>query len=142
LNLNLHPSAIDIGYRAIDKADAIRRAGQLLVEAGSCAADYIEAMLQRESKFPTLICDGVAIPHGELAHLQHVHFSLLSVVHLTEPIEWHEGKVELVFGLAARQGENLEILGKVADALQMPDFWLNFRGCSHPDEVIGLLGKH
>jgi mannitol/fructose-specific phosphotransferase system IIA component len=142
LNLNLHPSAIDIGYRAIDMADAIRRAGQLLVEAGSCAADYIEAMLQRESKFPTLICDGVAIPHGELAHLQHVHFSLLSVVHLSEPIEWHEGKVELVFGLAARQGENLEILGKVADALQMPDFWLNFRGCSHPDEVIGLLGKH
>lgn len=58
--------AIEIGYEAIDKNDAIRRAGKLLLKTGYVEESYVEAMIQVcEELGPYIVLiPGLAMPHA------------------------------------------------------------------------------
>lgn len=58
--------AIEIGYEAIDKNDAIRRAGKLLQKTGYVEESYVEAMIQVcEELGPYIVLiPGLAMPHA------------------------------------------------------------------------------
>ena len=55
---------IQLQATAIDKADAIRQAGQLLVYLGCVQPAYVDGMLAREQSMSTYLGSGVSIPHG------------------------------------------------------------------------------
>ena len=50
--------------QAKNKEEAIRAAGQVLVDPGHIAPGYVESMLGREGQANTYLGNGIAIPHG------------------------------------------------------------------------------
>ena len=60
--IKLLPQHIRLGVRA-KKEEAIRAAGQALVDAGHIAPGYVESMLGREGQANAYL-SSIAIPHG------------------------------------------------------------------------------
>ncbi len=63
----LSKERISLQSNAADKADAIRKAGELLVASGCVLPEYVDGMLAREQSMSTSLGNGVAIPHGIFA---------------------------------------------------------------------------
>ena len=61
----LEAQNILLGAPSESREDAIRRVGQMLVDAGFAKEDYIYGMLQREKAFSTSVESGVAMPHAD-----------------------------------------------------------------------------
>src|SRR5215472_2168489 len=83
--------AVRFGVRAADREAAVRACGELLVEIGAVAPEYVPAMLLRESEISTYVGEGVAIPHATHAGRAYVRRDALAVLSLAEPVEWGEG---------------------------------------------------
>ena len=62
--IKLSPQLIRLGVQAKNKEEAIRAAGQVLVDSGHIAPGYVESMLGREGQANTYLGNGIAIPHG------------------------------------------------------------------------------
>ena len=60
----LSKDRISLQASAVDKVDAIRKAGELLVITGCVLPEYVDGMLTREQSMSTSLGNGVAIPHG------------------------------------------------------------------------------
>ena len=122
------------------KTEAIREAGQLLVEAGAVGPDYIDAMYERETSVSTYMGDYLAIPHGTNASKGTISRSALSVVTYEQPIDWDGHQVRFVVGIAGHEGGHLAILSRVAlvfsDSEQV-DRLLEARSA---EQVLQLLG--
>ena len=99
---------------ARSKDDAIREAGQLLVESGAVSPAYVDAMFEREKSVSTYMGNFLAIPHGTNEAKDSIKSSALSVVRYENPIDWDGNEVRFVIGIAGYEGGHLEILGKVA----------------------------
>ena len=72
------------------KTDAIRQAGELLVNSGCVLPAYVDGMLAREESMSTSLGNGVAIPHGIYENINDVLQTGISVLQLTAPIEWED----------------------------------------------------
>ena len=97
------------------KEEAIRAAGELLVQAGRVEPPYVQGMLNREKTMSTLIGNGVSIPHGEHPDLKYIKETSISFVQIPEGVEWEEGeKVYLVVGIAAKLDEHIGSLQNLA----------------------------
>jgi PTS system mannitol-specific IIA component len=111
----LSVNKVKLNAKAKDKAEAIRMAGQLLVEAGHAAPQYIDKMLEREQSLSTYMGSGLAIPHGTQDSKDLIVSTGLSIVVLPEGVDFGDGeKAHLVIGIAAAGNEHLDILTNVA----------------------------
>lgn len=110
-----------LGARSIDRFDAIRQAGAVLVKAGCVSPAYIDGMLARERVKSTYLGSGIAIPHGELADLPFINHAGVSVLQLPEGVVWEPGeRVYLVIGLASADLSHSEVLSNLVELLQTP----------------------
>ncbi len=108
--LNAHPQT---------KEEAIRLAGDLLVQDGCVAPEYIEGMLARERIMSTYLGNGVAIPHGQFDDREYIYCTGISVVQVPGGVEWEPGeKAYLVVGIAASKDEHVNVLANLADAVE------------------------
>ncbi|QKS69838.1 PTS sugar transporter subunit IIA [Paenalkalicoccus suaedae] len=97
------------------KEDAIKTAGQVLVDGGYTDASYVEKMFEREEISSTFMGNFVAIPHGTDDAKKHVHHSGISIIQVPEGVDFGGGNiVKLVFGIAGKGDEHLEMLSKIA----------------------------
>lgn len=97
------------------KDEAIREAGSILVEGGYTDEAYIDKMFEREEITSTFMGNSVAIPHGTDDAKESVHHSGLSLIQVPQGVEYGDGNtVKLVFGIAGKNNEHLEILSKIA----------------------------
>ena len=55
---------VRLAVRAASRDEAIRRAGELLVENGHVDERYVDSMFEREKSVSTYMGNVVAIPHG------------------------------------------------------------------------------
>lgn len=55
---------IHLGLKAANKEEAIRFAGNKLVELGYAEPEYVDAMFEREALVPTYLGESIAVPHG------------------------------------------------------------------------------
>jgi mannitol PTS system EIIA component len=111
----LTPETIELGASLRSQEEAIRRAGQLLVENGNVSDRYVDSMFEREKSVSTYMGNAVAIPHGTNESKQWVERSGLSVITVPEGVEYGNGDVaKLIVGIAGKGDEHLEILSKVA----------------------------
>ncbi|MGY3750281.1 PTS sugar transporter subunit IIA [Vagococcus acidifermentans] len=97
------------------KKEAIIQAGTVLVENGYVDSSYIEDMLKREKEVSTYIGNNVAIPHGIVKSVDKIHHSGISFLQVPEGVSYEEGIAYLVIGIAGKNNEHLEILGKIAN---------------------------
>ena len=76
----LTQSHIKVPGAARTKDDAIREAGQLLVDAGAVSPAYVDAMFDREKSVSTYMGNYLAIPHGTNESKDSIKRSALSLV--------------------------------------------------------------
>ena len=127
---------------ATDKVDAIRKAGELLVKSGCVLPEYVDGMLTREQSMSTSLGNGVAIPHGVYENRDHILQTGISVLQLTNGVEWEEGeKVYMVIGIAASADEHVGVLSNLADVIDNEESLAELLKTSDPDVVIRYLGE-
>lgn len=98
----------------MDKYDAIRFAGELLVKSGCVDKPYIEAMIKREDDLTTYIGSGVAIPHGVGKAKEYIKKSGIVILQFPEGVDFDGDKAYLVIGIAGKGDEHLNILANIA----------------------------
>jgi mannitol/fructose-specific phosphotransferase system IIA component len=127
---------------AADKADAIRKAGELLVTSGCVLPEYIDGMLTREQSMSTSLGNGVSIPHGVYENRDHILHTGISVLQLTDGVDWDEDdKVYMVIGIAASADEHVGVLSNLADVIDNEDALAELLKTSDPDVVLKYLGE-
>ena len=132
---------ISLQASAAGKADAIRQAGELLVNSGCVLPPYVDGMLAREESMSTSLGNGVAIPHGIYENLGHILQTGISVLQLKEPVEWDEDdQVSLVIGIAASSDEHVNVLANLADVIEDEDNLAELFATINPEVIIKYLG--
>jgi mannitol/fructose-specific phosphotransferase system IIA component len=117
----LTQQTIRLRAEAVDKVDAIKQSGELLVSAGYVAPAYVGGMLARERVLSNYIGNGIAIPHGRSEDLKNVYHTGLSVLQLPLGVAWEPAeKAHLVIGLAAVSEEHFAILTNLVEVLREP----------------------
>lgn len=115
----LDEKLIRINQSVKTKEDAIRMAGQLLVDNGNVDAPYIDSMLARNRDVSVYMGNFIAIPHGTEDGKQYIKETGISVVQLPWGIDFaddpaDEKLVTVVFGIAGLNGEHLQLLSQIA----------------------------
>src|SRR5258706_2746243 len=109
---------ITLQAKAKDKADAIRKAGTLLVKSGYVLPEYIDGMLAREQSMSTSLGNGVAIPHGMHENRSHILKTGISVLQLTGGVDWDQSsQVFLVIGIRRAADEDVGVRANLADVI-------------------------
>ncbi|HEX9028284.1 MAG TPA: PTS sugar transporter subunit IIA [Anaerolineales bacterium] len=134
---------ISLQTSAADKADAIRKAGELLVNSGCVLSPYVDGMLTREQSMSTSLGNGVAIPHGVYENRDHILKTGISVVQLVDGVNWDDGdKVYLVIGIAASGDEHVGVLSNLAEVIDNEDNLAELLRTSDPEVIVKYLGAN
>lgn len=138
----LSKERISLQASAADKADAIRKAGELLVKSGCVLPEYVDGMLTREQSMSTSLGNGVSIPHGMDENRAHILKTGISILQLKDGVEWDEGeKVYMVIGIAASSDEHVGVLSNLADVIDNEDNLAELLKTTDPDVVVKYLGE-
>lgn len=128
--------------QAATKQDAIRQAGELLVQGGCVEPSYVDGMLARETVMSTYLGNGVAIPHGQHENLSAVKRTGISVLQLPAGVEWEDGElVHLVIGIAANADEHVEVLANLAELIEDEDATGELVRTTDPGLIIERLSR-
>ena len=138
----LDASHVKTGVKVATWKEAIRAAGEILVEAGSCSVEYINAMIAAVEELGPYI---VITPHVALAHARpssQVNQADMSLVVLDEAVEFGSvanDPVKLVFAFCATDNEgHLEQLCKLAENLD-PEKVSKLSEARAVEEIIEIL---
>ena len=113
---------IRLNAKASDRSDAIRQAGELLVQTGCVAPTYIDGMLAREGTMSTYLGSGVSIPHGLYENREDIFQTGISVLQVPGGVDWGDGDMAyLVIGIAASSDEHVGVLSSLAEAIEDED---------------------
>lgn len=116
--MNLDENMILLNMDYSSKDEAIRASGQLLADNGCVDESYIDAMIERDEMVSVYMGNFIAIPHGtgDAKHL--VHKSGVSIIQVPNGINFgtedDEKIVTVIFGIAGKGDEHLELLQKIA----------------------------
>jgi mannitol PTS system EIIA component len=124
---------------ATSKDDAIREAGEILVDAGAVRPEYVDAMFEREKSVSTYMGNSLAIPHGTNEAKDTILTSALSVVRYDPPIDWDGNEVRFAVGVAGVDNGHLEILGKIAIVFSDSDEVDKLIAAGSAEEIYHLL---
>jgi len=119
--------------------DAIREAGQLLVDAGAVEPAYLDAMAQREQTVSTYMGSYLAIPHGTNEAKGTIRRSAISLVRYDDELDWNGQPVRVVVGIAGVNDEHLEILGRIALVFSDADQVERVLAAGTRDELFAIL---
>lgn len=123
-----------------DKYEAIRLAGQLLVEAGHVEPAYVDSMIERENSLSTYMGGGLAIPHGTSESKSAIKSTGLSIVQLPAGVDFGDGeKAHLVIGIAAVGDDHLDILTNVAMICSDDENMERILAAKTPAEMIEIF---
>jgi mannitol PTS system EIIA component len=134
---------ISLQASASDKADAIRKAGQLLVATGCVLPEYVDGMLAREQSMSTSLGNGVAIPHGVYENRGHILQTGISVLQLPAGVDWDKGEmIYLVIGIAAQGDEHVGVLANLAEVIDDENNLAELFKTTDPDVIIKYLSAN
>lgn len=144
--MELKKEAILLDQTFQTKEEAIRQAGQLLVDAGAVDAGYIDLMLEREEVVTTHMGNFVAIPHGTDEGKTHVKSTAISIIQVPQgvnfaPNEPEEKLAMMIFGIAGVGNEHLDVLSKIAVFCADVENVVRLVNASTEEEIIQMLGE-
>ena len=116
--LSVTASDIQVGCATLPREDAIRASGKLLVEKGCVDASYIDAMVERDKLTSVYMGMGVAIPHGTGDAKDHVAKTGVVLQQYPEGVDFDGEKAYLLFGIAGKGNEHLEVLAAICKVLE------------------------
>ncbi len=132
---------IRLGATAVNKADAIRQAGDLLVNSGCVQAGYVQGMLAREQTMSTYLGNGVSIPHGQFDNRADILQTGISVLQVPAGVEWEDGeKAYLIIGIAASSDEHIGVLANLAEVIEDEEMTQALIQTADPELILTQLG--
>jgi mannitol/fructose-specific phosphotransferase system IIA component len=137
----LSADAVRLGCAAADRFDAVRQAGQLLVEVGAVEPAYAEAMQEREQSLSSYVGEGFAIPHGTDAARALVRRAALAFLQFPDGVDWDGEDVRACVAIAATADEHVGVMGQLARVLMDPDQAEELRTTTDPLRVLDLLAE-
>lgn len=136
----LSADQIRLNVKVNDKFEAIRMAGQMLVDAGHVDQDYIEKMIERENALSTYMGSGLAIPHGTNEAKGMIKSTGLAVLQIPGGVDFGgDEPAVLVVGIAAQNGEHMEILTSVAMVCSDEDSMESIRTANSAEEILNIF---
>jgi phosphocarrier protein FPr len=139
----LEKNRIKLQATAVNKEDAIRQAGALLVESGCVAAPYVDGMLAREATMSTYLGNGVSIPHGQYEDREHIKQTGISVLQVPAGVAWDDDDEDelayLIIGIAANSDEHMTVLSNLAEAIEDPDMAERLAQTHDADLIMNCL---
>lgn len=135
----LAPGSIRLDEHVSDKLEAVRRCGEVLVEAGLVAPGYVPAMLEREATVSTYIAEGVAIPHATTAGKEHVLADGLCFLRFPDGVDWDGEVATVAIGIAAQGDGHVAVLGQLAEILLDPERAAALRTAEDASSVLRML---
>ena len=132
---------IKMGQASVSKEEAIRMAGQILVEQGYVLPEYIDAMLEREQVVTTYLGEGVAIPHGVGPAKDKILKSGVSVVQFPQGVCFGDEDMVayLVIGIAGTNNEHLGIISSLAKSMQDTETFKALFTTDDPQQIYDQL---
>ncbi|WP_407392194.1 PTS sugar transporter subunit IIA [Carnobacterium jeotgali] len=139
----LELTSIKLNQSFNTKEEAIRAAGELLLESQYVEAGYIEEMLKREENVTTYMGNFIAIPHGTENSKDLINQSGISIVQIPGGVDFgsseEEKLVTVVFGIAGVGNEHLDILSQIAVYCSEVENVVKLADASSEQEIKELL---
>jgi mannitol/fructose-specific phosphotransferase system IIA component len=135
----LGPDAVRLGCTAVDRFDAVRQAGELLVGLGAVEPAYAVAMQERERSLSSFVGEGFAIPHGTDAARAYVHHAALAFLQFPDGVGWDGQDVRACVAIAASADEHVGVMSTLAQVLLDPDLAGELRTTTDPARVLEIL---
>lgn len=139
--MNISNECTYFNLDSMQKMEAIKLAGEKLLENGFIEEAYIQSMLDKEKTDLTYIGNGIAIPHGLNDAKQYVKKSGIVLLYFPEGIDYDENKVFLMIGIAGKDDDHLEILQDIAIKLSEMDFVNSLLSSETKEEFITLFNS-
>ncbi|WP_181502896.1 PTS sugar transporter subunit IIA [Paranoxybacillus vitaminiphilus] len=125
-----------------DKTEAIRLAGNILVDQGYVEPSYVDKMFEREALTSTYMGNFVAIPHGTEEARSLVKHAGISVVQIPDGVDFGDGNIaKILIGIAGKNNEHLEILSKIAIVCSEEENIQKIIEAASEEEIIDLLNE-
>jgi PTS system mannitol-specific IIA component len=122
------------------KEEAIRLTGKILIDRGYVQSSYVEKMLEREEMTSTYMGNFVAIPHGTDDAKKEVKESGIAIIQVPGGVDFGDGNiVKLIFGIAGKGDEHLEILSNIAIVVSDEENVEKIVNASSKDEVLAFF---
>ncbi len=138
----LNANNVFLGLTAQTKEEAIRFAGQKLVENGYVKTAYIDAMLERERLTSTYLGESIAVPHGTIESKDDVINTGIVFCQYPAGVQFGEeeqDKAKIVIGIAARNNEHLDVIAKLTNALDDEKIIAKLTTTNDIEEVLAIL---
>lgn len=116
--LTITADDIRVGQAPLAREDAIRASGRLLVEKGCVDEAYVDAMVERDRLTSVYMGMGVAIPHGTNEAKDAVKRTGAVLQQYPEGVDFDGEKAYLLFGIAGKGEEHLEVLAAICKVLE------------------------
>ena len=136
---------IALNQTATSKEEAIRIAGQLLVDNGAVEPGYIDSMLERDNDVSVFMGNAVAIPHGTADGQPFIKKTAISIAQFPAGVNFGgpdepEKITTLVFGIAGLNGEHLELLSNIAMFASDIENVARLADATSAEEIMEMLG--
>lgn len=96
------------------KEEAIRAAGNLLLEQGYVEESYIESMIKRDALTSTFIGNMVAIPHGTDDSKKAIKKSGIVLLQVPKGVSFDGNEAKVIIGIAGIDGQHMDLLANIA----------------------------
>ena len=142
--MKLTPEMIALNQDIATREAAIRKAGQLLVDAGCVDPGYVDAMIERDNDVSTYMGNCIAIPHGTDEAKRYIKKTGISVVQVPMGVNFssndqEDNLVTVVFGIAGKNDEHLQLLSQIALFCSDVTNVARLADATKADDIIALL---
>ena len=131
-----------LGLSAESKEEAIRFAGNKLVELGYVLPSYIDAMFEREKMVSTYLGESIAVPHGTIEAKESVIQTGIVICQYPAGVQFTEDEddvAKLVIGIAAKNDEHIQVITMITNALDDDEAVRKLTSTTNVNEVLAIL---
>ena len=132
---------VRLNVQVSDKNEAIRLAGQLLVDAGHVPQEYTDRMIERDTVGSTYLGNGVAMPHGTNESKSLIRSTGISILTVPGGVDWGGETAKLIIGLAAAGNDHMEILSNMAVLISDDDEMARILEAGSEEELLEIFEK-
>lgn len=137
--LSISAADIQLGCKSVSREQAIRDSGALLVKRSYVKYPYVDAMVERDKLTSVYIGMGIAIPHGTNEAKDAVENTGVVLQQYPDGVDFDGEKAQLVFGIAGKGEEHLEILANICRILEDEEILEKLKTTDDLDWALSVL---
>ena len=138
-SLAIERADVRLGVPSVGREQCIRDSGALLVQRGCVSEPYVDAMVERDRLTSVYIGMGIAIPHGTNDAKEAVEKTGVVLQQYPDGVDFDGEKAYLVFGIAGKGEEHLEVLANICRILEDESVLQRMKTTDDVEWVVDVL---